>query len=80
MDVIYPKKVRLTYQAMTPESAVALVEALKEGRIYQHQTLCRIDQEDFLVEGVVRPYANPHPPELPPEFPKLRTCPFSANR
>jgi len=61
VDVVYPKKVRLTYQAMTPEAAVALVDALKEGRIYADHGLCRIDQEDFLVEGVVRPYANPHP-------------------
>ena len=80
VDVIYPKKVRLTYQAMTPESADALVEALKEGRIYEDQTLCRIDQEDFLVEGVVRPYANPHPPELPPEFPKYEDLPFFSKQ
>jgi len=31
VDVVYPKQVRLTYQAMTPEAAVALVDALKEG-------------------------------------------------
>ena len=80
VDVIYPKKVRLSYQAMTPESAAALVEALKEGRIYEDQSLCRIDQEDFLVEGVVRPYANPHPPELPPEFPKYEDLPFFSKQ
>ena len=80
VDVIYPKQVRLTYQAMTPEAAVALVEALKEGRIYESQTLCRIDQEDFLVEGVVRPYANPHPPELPPEFPRYEDLPFFSKQ
>ena len=80
VDVVYPKKVRLTYQAMTPEAAVALVDALKEGRIYEDQTLCRIDQEDFLVEGVVRPYANPHPPELPPEFPRYEDLPFFSKQ
>jgi (2Fe-2S) ferredoxin len=80
VDVIYPKQVRLTYQAMTPETATALVEALHEGRIYDRQTLCRIDQEDFLVEGVVRPYANPHPPELPPEFPKYEDLPFFSKQ
>jgi len=80
VDVIYPKKVRLTYQAMTAETAAALVEALKEGRIYESQSLCRIDQEDFLVEGVVRPYANPHPPELPPEFPRYEDLPFFSKQ
>ncbi len=38
--------------------------------------LCRIDQEDFLVEGTTRPYANPHPPELPGEIPKYEELPF----
>ena len=80
VDVIYPRKVRLSYQAMTPESAVALVEALKEGRIYEDQALCRIDQEDFLVEGALRPYANPHPPELPGEFPKYEDLPFFSKQ
>jgi NADH:ubiquinone oxidoreductase subunit F (NADH-binding)/(2Fe-2S) ferredoxin/Pyruvate/2-oxoacid:ferredoxin oxidoreductase delta subunit len=76
VDVIYPKKVRLSYQAMTPEKAEALVEAIKAGEIFPEQSLCRIDQEEFLVEGEVRPYANPHPPELPPEFPKYEDLPF----
>ena len=76
VDVIYPKKVRLTYQAMTPEKAEAMVEAIKAGEIFPDQSLCRIDQEEFLVEGKVRPYANPHPPELPPEFPKYEDLPF----
>jgi len=80
VDVVYPQKVRLTYQAMTPEAAVALVDALKEGRIYADHGLCRIDQEDFLVEGVVRPYANPHPPELPPEFPRYEDLPFFSKQ
>jgi len=76
VDVVYPKQVRLTYQAMTPEKAEALVEALKEGKIYPDNLLCRIDQEDFLIEGRVRPYANPHPVELPVDIPKYGELPF----
>ena len=75
VDVIYPKKVRLTYQAMTPEKAEALVEAIKEGG-FSRDRLCRIDQEEFAGGRQVRPYANPHPPELPPEFPKYEELPF----
>ena len=76
VDVVYPKKVRLTYQSMTPETAAALAEALKAGRIFEDQTLCRIDQEEFLVEGAMRPYANPHPPELPGDIPPYEELPF----
>jgi NADH:ubiquinone oxidoreductase subunit F (NADH-binding)/(2Fe-2S) ferredoxin len=76
VDVVYPKKVRVSYQAMTPQKAEALVEAIKNGEVFQDNTLCRIDQEEFLVEGTSRPYANPHPPELPGEIPKYEQLPF----
>ena len=76
VDVVYPKKVRVTYQAMTPEKAEALVQAIQNGEVFQDNTLCRIDQEEFLVEGTSRPYANPHPPELPGEIPKYEQLPF----
>jgi len=76
VDVVYPKKVRLSYQAMTPEKAGQLVEALAAGEIFSDNTLCRIDEEEFLMEGVKRPYANPHPPELPAEVPNYQDLPF----
>ncbi len=76
VDVVYPGKVRLSYQAMNPAKAEALVEAIKAGEIYPDQIMCRIDQEDFLMEGKKRPYANPHPPELAVEVPRYDEMPF----
>jgi NADH:ubiquinone oxidoreductase subunit F (NADH-binding)/(2Fe-2S) ferredoxin/NAD-dependent dihydropyrimidine dehydrogenase PreA subunit len=76
VDVVYPKKVRISYQSMTPEKAEALVAAIKNGEVFQDNTLCRIDQEEFIVEGTSRPYANPHPPELPGEIPRYEELPF----
>jgi NADH:ubiquinone oxidoreductase subunit F (NADH-binding)/(2Fe-2S) ferredoxin/Pyruvate/2-oxoacid:ferredoxin oxidoreductase delta subunit len=76
VDVVYPKKVRLSYQGMTPEKAEALVEALQKGEVYPENLLCRIDQEDILVEGQVRPYANPHPPNLAVDIPRYDDLPF----
>jgi NADH:ubiquinone oxidoreductase subunit F (NADH-binding)/(2Fe-2S) ferredoxin len=67
VDVVYPGKVRLSYQGMNPEKVGELAEALKAGQILEKYLMCRIDREDFLIEGVSRPYANPHPPELPAE-------------
>jgi NADH:ubiquinone oxidoreductase subunit F (NADH-binding)/(2Fe-2S) ferredoxin/Pyruvate/2-oxoacid:ferredoxin oxidoreductase delta subunit len=69
VDVIYPGKVRLSYQGMDPEKAGELAEALKAGEILEKYLMCRIDREDFLIEGVSRPYANPHPPALTSEVP-----------
>ncbi|MBM4275517.1 MAG: NADH-quinone oxidoreductase subunit NuoF [Deltaproteobacteria bacterium] len=76
VDVVYPGKVRLTYEAMTPAKAEALAEALQAGEIFLEQLMCRMDQEDFLVEGKKRPYANPHPVDLPVEAPRYEELPF----
>jgi NADH:ubiquinone oxidoreductase subunit F (NADH-binding)/(2Fe-2S) ferredoxin len=69
VDVVYPGQVRLSYQAMTPEKAAALAEALQEGRIFLENILCRIDAEEILMEDRTRPYANPHPVQLPADIP-----------
>jgi NADH:ubiquinone oxidoreductase subunit F (NADH-binding)/(2Fe-2S) ferredoxin len=76
VDVIYPGKVRLTYEAMTPAKAAALAEALQAGETFSEQLMCRMDQEEFLVEGKTRPYANPHPVDLPVDAPRYEEIPF----
>src|SRR4030065_1782794 len=54
VDVIYPHRVRLSYQGMTPEKAEAMVEAIKEEQIYPESLLCRIDQEGLGGEGKLK--------------------------
>jgi len=76
VDVVYPNKVRLSYHSMTPEKAEALVTAIKQGEVFPDNLLCRLDREEFLVEGHFRAYANPHPPELPGEIPRYEELPF----
>ena len=76
VDVVYPNKVRLSYQGMTPDKAEAMVEAIKAGQIYPENLLCRIDQEECVVEGKIKVYANPHPVALPVEVPKYEEVPF----
>jgi NADH:ubiquinone oxidoreductase subunit F (NADH-binding)/(2Fe-2S) ferredoxin len=76
VDVVYPNKVRLSYQGMTPEKAEAMVVAIKEGQIYPENLLCRIDQEEIVVEGENKVYANAKPVELPVEVPKYEDVPF----
>ena len=76
VDVIYPHRVRLTYQAMTPGKAEALVEAIKEQQIYPENLLCRIDQEELLIDGKFKVYADSHPVELSVEVPKFEEVPF----
>jgi (2Fe-2S) ferredoxin len=39
VDVVYPHKVRISYQGMTPEKAEALVEAIKAEEIYPENLL-----------------------------------------
>jgi NADH:ubiquinone oxidoreductase subunit F (NADH-binding)/(2Fe-2S) ferredoxin len=76
VDVVYPKQVRISYHGMTTEKAEQLVDALKKGEFFSDNAMCRMDGEDFLMEGVVRPYSNPHPPALPFELPRYQEMPF----
>jgi NADH-quinone oxidoreductase subunit F/NADP-reducing hydrogenase subunit HndC len=76
VDVVYPKRVRVSYQGMTPEKAEKLVEALTKGEFFSENAMCRIDREEFVVEGISRPYSNPHPAPLPAELPKYEEIPF----
>ncbi len=76
VDVVYPHRVRLSYQGMTPEKAEALVEAIKADQIYPENLLCRIDQEELLLDGKFKVHANPHPVELPVEVPRYEEVPF----
>jgi NADH:ubiquinone oxidoreductase subunit F (NADH-binding)/(2Fe-2S) ferredoxin len=76
VDVVYPNRVRLSYQAMTPEKAEALVEAIKADEIYTENLLCRIDQEELVVDGKFKVYANSQPAPLPVEVPKYEEVPF----
>jgi len=76
VDVIYPHKVRLSYQAMTPEKAEALVEAIKADQIYPENLLCRIDQEDLVIDGKKMVYADPQPVKLSVDVPKYEEVPF----
>ena len=76
VDVVYPGKVRLSYQGMNPEKAAGLAEALKAGQLFLENLLCRIDAEEFLIEGTLKPYANPHPVDLPPEIPRYDDLSF----
>jgi len=80
VDVVYPGKVRLSYHSMTPEKALELLDAIKAGEFYWENVLCRIDQDEFLIEGISRPYANPHPPELPSHIPRYEEVPFFAKQ
>jgi len=76
VDVVYPNRVRLTYQAMNVEKAEALVEAIKADQIYPENLLCRIDQEELLIDGKFKVYASPHPVKLSVEVPKYEEVPF----
>jgi NADH:ubiquinone oxidoreductase subunit F (NADH-binding)/(2Fe-2S) ferredoxin len=76
VDVVYPKQVRVSYQNMTPAKARALVEALKAGEFFRENVLCRFDREEFLLEGISRPYANTSPPSLPGEIENYENLPF----
>ena len=81
VDVVYPKQVRLTYQAMTPETAVALVDALKEGRIYDRPEPCAAStRKIFWWRAWSGPMPTPTPRNCRRSSPDMKTCLSSASR
>ena len=52
------------------------MEAIKADQIYPENLLCRIDQEELVVDGKLKVYADSHPVELSVEVPKYEEVPF----
>ncbi|TET39212.1 MAG: NADH-quinone oxidoreductase subunit NuoF [Dehalococcoidia bacterium] len=70
VHVLEPAKPRIIYQEMTPAKAQELVSSLKNGGNRREWALCRMQEEDYLIEGKVRRYsiekASPDIEDIPP--------------
>jgi len=76
VDWIEPGKPRLTYERMTPDRARALIQHIAQGKVLAEGVLCRIDQDEWLVENTFRKYTvNGTPPDFR-QFPAYEELPF----
>ncbi len=76
VDVILPGKPRLTYERMNPEKARRLIQSLAEDKLFEEGLLCRLDQDEFLVEKEVRNYCGKGMPVEYQNIPAYADLPF----
>lgn len=76
VDVILPGKPRLTYERMNPEKARALIRSLKESAFVEEGILCRIDQDEFLIDNTFRKYSDREVPAAYVKIPSYHEIPF----
>ncbi|MBI5586039.1 MAG: FAD-dependent oxidoreductase [Deltaproteobacteria bacterium] len=76
VDVIQPGHPRLTYERMTPERAGELIRCLVRGGLYTEGVLCRIDQDEWLIENSFRKYSGNGLPPGYEKFPAYQEIPF----
>jgi NADH-quinone oxidoreductase subunit F len=54
VDVLVPGRPRIVYAEMTPEKARAVITELAEGRSNKDFALCKMEEEEYLIEGKKR--------------------------
>jgi len=57
VDVLMPGKPRIVYAEMTPEKARAVVAELAAGKARKEFALCKMEEEEYVVEGKRRKYS-----------------------
>jgi NADH-quinone oxidoreductase subunit F len=76
VDVIVPGNPRLTYEWMTPDRARTLVQQLAKGEVTGEGVLCRIDQDEWLIENSFRKYSRNGLLPGYEKFPAYQELPF----
>ncbi len=76
VDVIFPGQPRLTYERMTPDKARQLIRSLSEDKLFTDGLLCRLDADEFLVEGEARAYCGEGTPVEFQNIPVYADLPF----
>jgi len=57
VDVWQPGKSRIIYSEMNPEKARDLVTGLAQGKIRKEWALCRLEEEEFIIENTKKKYS-----------------------
>ena len=58
VTVLEPGKPKIIYEQITPEKVVELIAVLKRGEIKKDWVLCKMEEEECLVDGVTKKFCN----------------------
>jgi NADH:ubiquinone oxidoreductase subunit F (NADH-binding)/(2Fe-2S) ferredoxin len=57
VDILESGKPRVFYQGVTPERSMELVEKWLDNKVVEDLLLCKMESEDWIVEGTMRDYS-----------------------
>jgi len=80
VDILEPGKPRIFYQGVTPERSMELVQRWLDNKVVEDLLLCKMEREDWIVEGVVKDYSLHHLPDGMDGTPHYHQVPFYSKQ
>jgi len=80
VDVLQPRRPRITYHEMTPERGRELISALAEDKLKKEWILAKIEKEENLIEGKGWTYPKDSSAEELEEIPTYEQLPFYSKQ
>ena len=80
VDILEPGKPRIFYQAVTPERSMELVHKWLDNKVVEDLLLCKMESEDWIVEGAVKDYSVRHLPGGIDGTPHYHQVPFYSKQ
>ncbi len=80
VDIFEPGKPRIFYQGVTPERSMELVQRWFDNKVVEDLLLCKMEEEDWISEGVVKSYSLHHLPDGMDGTPHYHQVPFYSKQ
>jgi NADH:ubiquinone oxidoreductase subunit F (NADH-binding)/NAD-dependent dihydropyrimidine dehydrogenase PreA subunit/(2Fe-2S) ferredoxin len=80
VDILEPGKPRVFYQGVTPERSAELIHQWLENKVVEDLLFCKMEQEDWIVDGKVKDYSILHTPSGIDGTPHYHQIPFYSKQ
>jgi NADH:ubiquinone oxidoreductase subunit F (NADH-binding)/NAD-dependent dihydropyrimidine dehydrogenase PreA subunit/(2Fe-2S) ferredoxin len=80
VDIFEHGKPRIFYQGVTPERSMELVQRWLDNKVVEDLLLCKMEKEDWIVEGVLKDYSVRHLPGGMDGTPHYHQIPFYSKQ
>jgi NADH:ubiquinone oxidoreductase subunit F (NADH-binding)/NAD-dependent dihydropyrimidine dehydrogenase PreA subunit/(2Fe-2S) ferredoxin len=80
VDILEPGKPRVFYQGVTPERSAELIHQWLENKVVEDLLFCKMEREDWIVDGKVKDYSILHTPSGIDGTPHYHQIPFYSKQ
>jgi NADH:ubiquinone oxidoreductase subunit F (NADH-binding)/NAD-dependent dihydropyrimidine dehydrogenase PreA subunit/(2Fe-2S) ferredoxin len=80
VDILEPGKPRVFYQGVTPERSMELVQRWLDNKVVEDLLFCKMESEDWIVEGTMKDYSVRHLPGGIDGTPHYHQVPFYSKQ